>query len=66
MALASAQARTIQTSIPEKIMGYPKQSLEKKNLFFKKYDEIRRLDGNYIEPNPFMLARISILEHFCS
>jgi hypothetical protein len=45
MALASAQARTIQTSITEKIMGYPKHSLEKKNLFVKKYDEIRRLDG---------------------
>ncbi len=45
MALASAQTCTIQISIPEKIMGYPKQSLEKKNLFVKKYDEIRRLDG---------------------
>ncbi len=47
MALASAQACTIQISIPEKIMGYPKQSLEKKNLFVKKYDEIRRLDGTF-------------------
>ncbi len=47
MALVSAWARTIQTSIPEKIMGYSKQGLEKKNLFAKKYDEIRRLDGTF-------------------
>ncbi len=27
-------------------MGSPKESLEKKNIFVEKYDEIRRLDGN--------------------
>jgi hypothetical protein len=26
-------------------MGPPKESLEKKNIFLEKYDEIRRLDG---------------------
>ena len=26
-------------------MGSPKESLEKKNIFVEKYDEIRRLDG---------------------
>jgi hypothetical protein len=26
-------------------MGSPKESLEKKNIFAEKYDEIRRLDG---------------------
>ncbi len=26
-------------------MGPPKESLEKKNIFAEKYDEIRRLDG---------------------
>ena len=26
-------------------MGPPKESLEKKNIFIEKYDEIRRLDG---------------------
>jgi hypothetical protein len=28
-------------------MGSPKESLEKKNIFAEKYDEIRRLDGTY-------------------
>ncbi len=27
-------------------MGSPKESLEQKNVFTEKYDEIRRLDGN--------------------
>jgi hypothetical protein len=26
-------------------MGSPKESLEQKNIFAEKYDEIRRLDG---------------------
>jgi hypothetical protein len=26
-------------------MGSPKESLEQKNIFTEKYDEIRRLDG---------------------
>jgi hypothetical protein len=26
-------------------MGTPKESLEKKNIFAEKYDEIKRLDG---------------------
>jgi hypothetical protein len=32
-------------------MGPPKESLEKKNIFAEKYDEIRRLDGtlSYIQ-----------------
>jgi hypothetical protein len=29
-------------------MVLPKESLAKKNIFAEKYDEIRRLDGNYI------------------
>jgi hypothetical protein len=28
-------------------MGSPKESLEIKNIFAEKYDEIRRLDGTY-------------------
>jgi hypothetical protein len=34
-------------------MEAPKESLEEKNIFAEKYDEIRRLDGIYcpIEPN---------------
>jgi hypothetical protein len=36
----------MQISIPENYMGPPKESLEKKNIFAEKYDEIRRLDGN--------------------
>jgi hypothetical protein len=28
-------------------MEAPKESLEKKNIFSEKYDEIRRLDGNF-------------------
>ncbi len=32
-------------------MGPPKESLEKKNIFAEKYDEIRRLDGNHQSPN---------------
>ncbi len=28
-------------------MGPPKESLEKKNIFIEKYDEIRRLDGTH-------------------
>jgi hypothetical protein len=31
--------------MPENYMGSPKESLEKKNIFVEKYDEIRRLDG---------------------
>ncbi len=27
-------------------MGSPKESLEQKNIFAEKYDEIRRLDGS--------------------
>jgi hypothetical protein len=27
-------------------MGSPKESLEQKNVFTEKYDEIRRLEGN--------------------
>jgi hypothetical protein len=30
-------------------MGSPKESLEQKNIVTEKYDEIRRLDGNYLE-----------------
>ncbi len=29
-------------------MEAPKESLEKKNIFAEKYDEIRRLDGMYL------------------
>ncbi len=32
---------------PEKKMGSHAESLEKKNIFLKKGDEIRRLDGRY-------------------
>jgi hypothetical protein len=32
-------------------MGSPKESLEKKNVFAEKYDEIRRLDGTISLPN---------------
>jgi hypothetical protein len=28
-------------------MGSPTESLEQKNVFAEKYDEIRRLDGKY-------------------
>jgi hypothetical protein len=28
-------------------MGSPKESLEQKNVFTEKYDEIRRVDGTY-------------------
>jgi hypothetical protein len=29
-------------------MGSPKESLEQKNVFTEKYDEIRRLDGTFL------------------
>ncbi len=45
MALTTCQAHFVQISIPEKITGESKESLEKKNVFAEKYDEIRRLDG---------------------
>ena len=33
-------------------MGSPKESLEQKNVFAEKYDEIRRLDGTEPDPDP--------------
>jgi hypothetical protein len=38
-------------------MGSPKESLEQKNVFTEKYDEIRRLDGKFI-----MLKLLSALQ----
>jgi hypothetical protein len=35
-------------------MGPPKESLEKKNVFIEKYDEIRRLDGIDATPQPYL------------
>jgi hypothetical protein len=32
-------------------MGSPKESLEQKNVFTEKYDEIRRLDGTWFRQN---------------
>jgi hypothetical protein len=44
MDLNNCSAHSIQISIPENYMGSPKESLEKKNVFSEKNDEIRRLD----------------------
>jgi hypothetical protein len=50
-------------------MGSPKESLEQKNIFTEKYDEIRRLDGtksicpshcDILVPNPPILSYIAI------
>jgi len=44
--LTNGQALYAQTSILEKIMGYPKQRSPKKSVFVEKHDEIRKLvDG---------------------
>ncbi len=39
-------------------MGPPKKSLEKKNIFIEKYDEIRRLDGT-------VFIKDDLQKHFC-
>jgi hypothetical protein len=39
---------SVQISIPEKIMGQPKERLAKKNVFVEKYDEITSFDGTPI------------------
>jgi nitrate reductase NapAB chaperone NapD len=36
-------------------MGSPKESLEQKNIFAEKYDEIRKLDGIYAMNLAFFL-----------
>jgi hypothetical protein len=40
-------------------MGSPKESLEQKNVFTEKYDEIRRLDGTVL-----VFERTSMLTFF--
>ncbi len=47
MALASAQARTIQTSIPEKIMGYPNKVWRKKIFSSKSMTKLEDLTVLY-------------------
>ncbi len=44
---AKNQGLNLDSFLPEKKMGSPAESLEKKNIFLKKGDEIRRLDGTY-------------------
>ncbi len=44
-------------------MGSPKESLEQKNIFAEKYDEIRRLDGYPCIMVPQCEIYISIVFH---
>jgi hypothetical protein len=47
-------------------MESPKESLEKKNIFAEKYDEIRRLDGKHfvIFPTENTAAQSLHFQHF--
>ncbi len=46
---AKNQGLNLDSFPPEKKMGSPAESLEKKNIFLKKGDEIRRLDGTQFD-----------------
>ncbi len=44
-------------------MGSSKESLEKKNIFAEKYDEIRRLDGTFQTFNSLNIKK-KLFSHF--